>query len=277
VTLGLGICLTDTTLESMNNFDHQLKNLDISLYEKINSQLEVKDKSSLLACQLATRELRSNYRYLEIGSYLGGSIQPHLLDSKCSKIFSIDKRPESQPDERGVDYTYLNNSTQRMLDFLGEIAPDNIDKITTFDIDTRETPEVKIDERMDICFVDGEHTDEAAWADFKFCLRYLKDDGTIIFHDAPTVYNGIAKCVEYLEERSIKFRAYALPAIVFVIEIGDFPIHKHSAILERLTNSHESYLYSLQYNDYYRQFANKSPFRFYRKVITKMKGLNKFD
>jgi hypothetical protein len=261
----------------MENFESKLAALDISLFEKIVSQLEDNDKRSLLACQLAVREMRTGYSYLEIGSYMGGSIQPHLMDDKCGKIISIDKRPESQPDERGARYTYRNNSTQRMLDGLSEIAGEKIDKITTIDGDTRELSPNVVAEKVDVCFIDGEHTDGAAVSDFRFCLDAVKPDAAILFHDAPTVYNGIAECIAMLKSRNIPFRAYSLPAIVFVIELGDFPMHKEPAIAELLTNNHESYIYSLQYNDYYRQFANKAPFRFYRNIVSKLRGANKFD
>lgn len=259
----------------MNDFEQSISNLDVKIFEKIKSQLSDNDKQSLLACHLATREIAPNYNYLEIGSYLGGSIQPHLLDAKCARVYSIDKRPLHQPDNRGVDYTYLNNSTQRMLDLLAEVAP--VDKIRTIDGDTRTISPKQIEEKMQLCFIDGEHTDEAVLSDFKFCMEVLDDDGAIVFHDAPITYNGLADCIEHLKTTGIKFRAYGLPDIVFAVEIGDFPIHKSEKILERLTNNHASYLYSLQYNDQFRRFVNKTPFRLYRKFMTKWKGLNKFE
>ncbi len=259
----------------MTNFEQAISNLDIKIFEKIKSQLSDNDKQSLLACQSAVRDLQPDYNYLEIGSYLGGSIQPHLQDAKCARVYSIDKRPLHQPDNRGVDYTYLNNSTARMLELLAEVAP--TDKVKTIDGDTRQISPAQVTEKMQVCFIDGEHTDEAVLSDFKFCLEILAENGAIVFHDAPITYNGLANCVEHLKQNNIKFRAYSLPDIVFAVEIGDFPMHKSAAILERLTNNHTSYLYSLQYNDYYRQFINKAPFRLYRKFITKWKGLNKFD
>lgn len=261
----------------MRNFEQRIKKLDLSLFEKIESQSVDDDKRSFLACQLAVRELKPDYNYLEIGSYLGGSIQPHLLDNKCAKIYSIDKRPEIQPDERGVDYTYLNNSTERMIELLAEVSSDNLAKIITIDGDTRDISKEQIQDKIDLCFIDGEHTDEAVLSDFKFCFNVLNKNGAVVFHDAPITYNGLAECVKYLEQNSIDYKAYSLPAIVFAIEIGDFPLHRHSAIYQRLINNHKSYLYSLQYNDYYRRFANKKPFRFYRKLMAKWKGLNKFD
>ncbi len=256
----------------MNNFEELIGNLDLKLFEKINSQSVDEDKQSLLACQLATRELKPNYNYLEIGSYLGGSIQPHLLDAKCAKIYSIDKRPPNQPDERGSDYVYLNNSTARMLSLLKEVAPEQIGKITTIDEDARNIRPEQIADKIQLCFIDGEHTDQAVLSDFKFCLNVLDDSGVILFHDAEITYNGIAHCIEYLKEKGIKFRAYNLPTVVFAIEINDFPIYKHPTIMERLTNNHVGYLFSLQFNDYYRQFATKSPFRVYRKIMMKLRG-----
>ncbi len=259
----------------MSNFEQAISNLDIKIFEKIKSQSSENDKQSLLACQLAVREIVPNFNYLEIGSYLGGSIQPYLQDAKCARVYSIDKRPLNQPDSRGVDYTYLNNSTARMLELLSEVAP--TDKIKTIDGDTREISPSEVSEKIQLCLIDGEHTDEAVFSDFKFCLEVLDENGAIAFHDAQITYNGIATCIEYLKKNNIKFRAYSLPDIVFAIEIGDFPMHKSAAILDRLTNNHVGYLYSLQSNDYYRQFVNKKPFLLYRKFMTKWKGLNKFD
>ena len=261
----------------MNNFNELIANLDLKLFEKIESQSSVEDKQSLLACQFAVREIAGEYKYLEIGSYLGGSIQPFLLDERCKLIYSIDKRPLIQADERGVDYTYLNNSTERMLENLKKVAPEQIEKIQTVDSDTKKIEAETIKEKFELCLIDGEHTDEAVMSDFKFCLNILSKNGAILFDDANVIYNGIANCINYLEEKSVNYRAYCLPNKIFVIEINEFPLHQNPKILDKLTNNHKSYIYSLQSNDYYRKFVNKKPFQLYRKLMVKMKGLNKFD
>jgi hypothetical protein len=261
----------------MNDFEQLISALDLKLFDKIESQSTGNDKRALLACQLAARELSPTYNYLEIGSYLGGSIQPHLLDEKCARIFSIDKRPEKQPDERGANYTYLNNSTARMMEKLGEVAPEDLDKITAIDGDTRSLKPEQIGEKIQLCFIDGEHTDEAAFADFKFCLKTLDTNGAIVFHDAAVTYNGLDEAVKYLQQEGIRFRAYNLPDIVFVIEIGDFPLHKNPAITEMLLNNHTGYLYSLQANDNFRRFFNKPIFKFYRSLMGIGKRNNTFD
>jgi len=159
----------------MSNLQERLESMDISLFEKIPSQTTDDDKRSLLAIQSAVREIAPTYTYLEIGSHLGGSIQPHLVDERCAKIYSIDKRPLVQPDERGVSYGYPENSTQRMLSLLSEIAP--TEKIVTFDGETGKLDQSVVDVRPQLCFIDGEHTDKATKVDFDFCLNTLDTGG----------------------------------------------------------------------------------------------------
>ncbi|MEO6051733.1 MAG: class I SAM-dependent methyltransferase [Pyrinomonadaceae bacterium] len=257
----------------MRNFEKAINELDLKLFERINSQSSDFDKRSLLACELAVRERVGEYCYLEIGSYLGGSIQPHLLDPKCRRIYSIDKRPLVQPDARGLDYVYQNNSTGRMLELLEKVS-ENTEKLTTIDGDTRTNDPAGITDKIDLCFIDGEHTDEAVISDFKFCLRVLNDNGAIAFHDAQIAYGGISACLIYLEENQIAFNAYVLPDIVFVIELGNFPIHDNSAIAEMLINNHRSFLFALNDNDHYRRFANRFPFGQFRRLLAKTRGGN---
>lgn len=258
----------------MQNFEQLLSDLDLRLFEKITSQSTEEDKKSFLAIQQAVREIYPNYNYLEIGSYLGGSIQPHLLDEQCAKIYSIDKRPPQQPDERGIDYVYQNNSTARMIEQLKTVAPEKLGKLETIDGDTRQLQSYRIKDKIQCCFIDGEHTDGAVVSDFNFCLDVLDENGIIMFHDAQITYNGIAECVKSLENSGRKFRAYSLPNIVFVIEIGDFPIYQNPEILDRLTNNYKSYLDSLQYNDNYRRFANRFPFNMMKRFYVKVRGRN---
>ena len=258
----------------MQNFDELLANLDLKLFEKIQSQSTDDDKRSFLAVQLAVRELRPSYNYLEIGSYLGGSIQPYLLDEQCAKIYSLDKRPLQQPDARGIDYVYQNNSTARMIEHLKKVAPDKLDKLTTIDGESRQIKPSAIADEITYAFIDGEHTDEAVVSDFKFCLGTLSKTGAIGFHDAQITYNGIAECVKIMEKEGRKFRAYSLPTNVFVIEVGDFPLHKNPQVLELLIDNHKSYLDSLQYNDNYRRFATRFPFGLLRRMYVKARKQN---
>jgi hypothetical protein len=252
----------------MTQFEEKLNRLDLALFEKISSQTTEDDKRSLLAIQNATREIYPNYNYLEIGSHLGGSIQPHLVDEKCAKIYSIDKRPLVQPDERGVNYGYPENSTQRMLDLLSAIS--TTEKIKTIDGETSNLNKNVVDEKAQLCFIDGEHTDKATKIDFDFCLDVLDNSGAIIFHDSYVIYNAIADCIENVKNKGLKFHAYSLPSVVFVIEIGDFPLHKNQFIQNLLLENHKSYLFSLQQNDEYRRFTTSFPFNYIWKLGMKL-------
>ena len=83
----------------MTAFEQRLAALDTTLFDAVPCQLYDDDRRSLLAVQAAVRRRAGAYRYLEIGSYLGGSIQAHLLDPRCERIYSIDNRSAAAPDE----------------------------------------------------------------------------------------------------------------------------------------------------------------------------------
>lgn len=255
----------------MHDFETKIKALDIRLFDPIPSQSTDMDRTSLLACQAAVREMVGEYAYLEIGSYLGGSIQPHLADPRCRRIYSIDKRPPVQPDERGFDWGYKNNSTRRMLDLLAESVGD-VAKITTIDGSTAELSTNVVAEPADLCFIDGEHTDNAALRDFRFCREVAAADGVIIFHDAHIIYNAISAAITSLKSDGVDFRAYILPHTVFVIEIGILRIHEHAEVRRILTENGHAYLFALTENDRFRRFATGFPFGAVRRLYTKIRG-----
>jgi hypothetical protein len=254
----------------MTTFATRLEGLDTTLFSAIASQSSENDQRSLLACQLAVRSLAPGYIYLEIGSHLGGSIQSHLLDESCAHIYSIDKRTAVQLDERGVPFEYPENTTQRMLERLSRIAPDSMAKLTCIDGDSRQVPPEAIERRPELCFIDGEHTDRAALDDFRLCLTALADRGAIVFHDSQIIYNALQAIVNELCAMKVPFHAYNLPDSVFVIELGEFPMHEASRIQAMLIDNHIGYLAALHSSDPYRRFANRAPFKFVRRLKAKL-------
>ncbi len=88
--------------------------LDAALFEPIASQTTAADRRSLLLAQHLVRR-RSSYVYLEIGSYLGGTLQTHYADPRCEAILSIDRRLPVSPDIRGRRFHYSDNSTATMM------------------------------------------------------------------------------------------------------------------------------------------------------------------
>jgi hypothetical protein len=169
----------------------------------IESQTSISDKHALLAARRLIGNTGS-YRYLEIGSFLGGSLTPFLNDEKCSHILSIDDRGRQQPDERGCKYDYAGVSHDTMLENLRGVGL-STEKIEVFDGSINEYKDLS--HRYDLIFIDGEHTDQACFRDFVYSERFLKNDGIIAFHDSTLVHKSLLIICELLncQNKSYKF------------------------------------------------------------------------
>src|SRR3954452_14097615 len=148
-------------LVSEDGFRAHLERFDPKLLKGIKSQTKKGDRASLLALHAACVERYGTFDYLEIGSHLGGSLQALARDERCTRIISIDLRPEATPDERGKVIPYEGNSTRRILDLLGAQPGSDVEKIHTIDADTRTLDAASLPVRPRLCFIDGEHPDDS--------------------------------------------------------------------------------------------------------------------
>jgi Methyltransferase domain len=203
-----------------DNFTRQLESLDLSLFKGVGTQSSDGDRRSWLAVQRSVRK-PSGYTYLEIGSYLGGSLQQHLVDPWCRQIISIDNRPASPPDDRGEGFHYVDNSTARMLDNLRRVAPDQLSKVICYDVDAKEIDPRAIPGLPEFCFIDGEHTHAAVLSDFEFCLSVCAPNAAICFHDDYIVYKALEIALNTLRRRDIPFTARKLDGVTFGIFLRD--------------------------------------------------------
>jgi hypothetical protein len=189
----------------------------LRVFDHIKSQTSTGDKLSLLALrELAAAD--GPFTYLEIGSHLGGSLQPFVVDEHCTAIISIDPRPLSQPDNRlpkGEHVDYEGNSTERMLSLLGEIPGADISKITTIEAGTQAIDPSSITADPALCFVDGEHTDAAALRDALFCAS-VAPRSIVAFHDRDVVGRGISAFM-----RVAGGYGHPLPDSIFVVDLAD--------------------------------------------------------
>jgi methyltransferase family protein len=193
----------------MNTAADLTENRDISVYDSIPSQTSEADRRAMLGVQAAYQRKFGTFVYLEIGSHLGGSLQPCVLNSRCTRIYSVDKRPEAAPDDRiaGGSSGYPDNSTQRMLKLLSGLSVEGAKKIATFDSDASEIDTEAISEPPTIAFIDAEHTARAVKSDFDFCVKVLAPGGAIVFHDYRVLRDAIANNVASLQERDfVAFR-----------------------------------------------------------------------
>jgi hypothetical protein len=182
------------------------------------------DRRALLALHSSVAA-RGSFTYLEIGSYLGGSLQALVRDPRCRRIISIDSRTAATPDTRG-SFTYEDNTTQRMLDLLGGLPNADINKLATFEHGSQALHVSDLPGRPDFCFIDGEHTHDAALRDARFCADAIEGTGVIAFHDYGLVGSAISA---FLREawRDISFAlAFTGPSDVrygggvFALEMG---------------------------------------------------------
>ena len=197
-------------------FEERIAALDTELFDLVETQSNAKDRRSGLAIQRAVRSEKGSFVYLEIGSYLGGSLQQYLQDPKCRRIYSIDNRTR---DER-----HAGNSELVMLDNLRRVAPEDMDKLACFATDALRIPAGDIDEAPDICFIDGEHTNRAVLSDFAFCLSVCARDAAIVFHDAGSTRPGVRECLRFLRRSGRTYLAHKLPGNTFVVALWGSPV-----------------------------------------------------
>jgi hypothetical protein len=196
----------------------RIEALSVDLFDGIPSQTSLADRRSLLAVQRATARRHPEYAYLEIGSHLGGSIQPYLLDPRCSAIYSIDPRPLEQPDDRSPGFVvrYPENSTTRMLANLGALDPERVSVVRCLDSDASAVDPARIAVRPQIALIDGEHTRTAVLSDYAFCRKVLSPDGTILFDDFPIVYPAVLEITRALKKEG-RFVAARLEGKLFAL------------------------------------------------------------
>lgn len=241
-----GRCRTSVRCRTMASpapaaFRDRLEAQDVSLFDTVKSQSTRGDRASWLALQGACAARFGEFDYLEIGSHLGGSLQALVRDERVGRIVSIDLRPEQMWDERGKFIRYPGNSTQRMLEKLGELRGADLEKIHTIDADTRTLTSQDIPLRPQLAFVDGEHTYESCLADARFCRSVVASDAAIAFHDAGIIFSAIVHFMAELRADGVTFVAYPLPDSVFVIELGNSHLHATAALRRLLDRRHEHF------------------------------------
>jgi hypothetical protein len=213
------------------DFEASLAALDVRLFGHVKSQTSELDRISLLALHNACREVHGRFGYLEIGSYMGGSLQALVTDPCCESITSIDSRPASAPDVRGTS-DYRENTTARMLEALRSIPGADLSKVHTIEAESGDLTPQDL-EAPHLCLIDGEHTDAAALADARFCRRVVRDAGAIAFHDRRLVRGAIERFLD--EVAQVPHEGYALLGQVYVVELGPTRLR---AATERLLDGH---------------------------------------
>jgi hypothetical protein len=228
------------------NASDRVDALDVALFDGIESQTDIPERRSLLALQRAVARGNARYAYLEIGSHLGGSLQTHLLDPRCVRIYSIDPRPGQQADDRDPGFVarYEGNSTSRMMGLLRSLAPAEADKVACFEMRASEVDPRQLSEPPRLAFIDGEHTAAAVAADFDFCLRAMRDGGIVAFHDLDYVYPAVLRICRELRRSRPSVLPLKMEGSVFAIFL-DPALADGDDYLTRLRRRHRAIMLRL--------------------------------
>src|SRR5690242_8325796 len=115
----------------MSAVAEQINSFDSELFSFLEAQTLGEDRRALLALHAAAADTCGSFAYLEIGSYLGGSLQALMRDPRCRTVISIDPRRVATPDVRGCPSDYKDNTTEHMLELLRGLPAVDMDKLTT--------------------------------------------------------------------------------------------------------------------------------------------------
>jgi predicted O-methyltransferase YrrM len=188
--------------------------LDLTLFAQIAPvRCSCEDRRSLLALHAALAA-RGNFGYLEVGSYLGASLQTFIADPRCRTIVSVDRRDAVTSEGRSQAREYPANTTAHMLERLSAVPGADLEKLTTVDAGTEELDPAGLS--ADLCFIDAEHTNAAALRDGRFCHRVIRNRGVIGFHQRTRILHGLWQFLGRLSH----YRAYPLAHDLFVVEIN---------------------------------------------------------
>ena len=169
----------------------------------ISSQTSANDKRVILGTiDLIKKNNIRKFNYLEIGSFLGGSLTACLLEDKCKFIASIDKRNQKQDDERSEEWSYENVSELDMLNKLKQCGL-NINKLKTFNGDVSD---YKTKVKFDLAFIDGIHTDINTFSDFLNTLKMINKNSIVLFHDSSIIFKSINMINLLLKNNNYKFK-----------------------------------------------------------------------
>lgn len=192
--------------------------LDISIF-CIPTAATENDRRSLLRIQRCVRD--KPYCYLEVGSELGGSLVPHLVDPHCTSVFSIDLRVSSQADERAETFYYPADGEEAMIAALAEnLGEESLSKLKTFRCDVSQLSSKDIPSQARLALIDAEHTNVACFSDAVSVLRFLERDAIVSFHDANLIADAIQNFETMLRFLEVSFSTVFLPDCVAAIGIG---------------------------------------------------------
>jgi len=136
-----------------------------------------------------------NPECVEIGRYQGGSTI--LMSSAGGRIFSVDAHVFKH--ESGVFGGRLDDYLGIVLHLLGIK-----DRVMMVVADSQNYNTANLKEKVDLIFIDGDHTYEGVKKDYYNWIKTVKPGGYVLFHDAGKTKN-VADVRRFIKEIPLKY------------------------------------------------------------------------
>lgn len=185
----------------------------------VHSATSEMDKRTLLQLQNIVRE--KSYNYLEVGSYKGGTLLPHLVDSACAEVVSVDSRPGPVWDERGRKFNDTISTKEMLHTLASVVSPAQLLKLRTIESGAAHLIGYT-DQQFDLAFIDAEHTNTAVVEDFLNIYPLMRTNSIVAFHDANLVTDGLCNLSQFMAFLRVPFDARFLASHVGVMAFGTY-------------------------------------------------------
>jgi len=179
-----------------------------------------KDQASLLALRQIV-QAQDPCIYLEIGSELGRSLLPALLDPCCIAVHSVDLRPGSTPDSRGRTWEYGVSTEQMVHSLMAAATPEQMAKLRTYEMDTAQFAAL-YNVPANLVFLDAEHTTRGAFQDIVNLERMLPQDTIFAGHDSNLVFDALINIEAVLNRLRVPYHLAYLADVVFAFAFGKY-------------------------------------------------------
>lgn len=197
--------------------------LTVEAFAGVPGQIGPKSARALIAIQETITDWAGSYAYLDVGSYAGRSLLPHIRDPDCKYALSIDLRPEDVPDDRGINVDYSTISTAQMIAGLKKVcSPDSMEKLEAMTASSAEIGQRQSDHKFDLAFIDAEHTVRAAFTDFLNILPAMNEDCIIAFDDTLIVYPALEAASAYLDNVKTAHKLVYTRANIGCLQLGKY-------------------------------------------------------
>jgi len=191
---------------------------------QINGQIGPKGMKSLIALQESISSWAKTYAYVEVGSFRGKSLQPHINDPDCTYALSIDLRPQVAADDRLVDITGydLVTANDMVANLRNHCSDEELSKLEVFTGDSSAVRRRKSKRKFDLAFIDAEHTIRGAFTDFINLLPEMKTNAIIGFDDTMLILPAVEAAAAYLDHAGLANRVVYTKGGVGAILLGTY-------------------------------------------------------